>query len=1247
MKISKVLLIVFVLIGSRVHTAFSQLDELKEGFIDPPGAYSMLPFWSWNGTLERDRLLWQLEQMKEKGIDGAFMHARVGINKGGTPYFSEGWWNAVDVVIDFAAKNNFNAYLYDEDKWPSGSAGGRTLKRNPDAFVKKGLQYNTMEITGPNSIQIDQEGTVIGIYTARLTGEKTIDPSTITDITHLNHDAWQAPVGNWAIISFTQFNDPGQQIDYLDKDAVQEFIVITHEEYYRRYGKYFGNIIPGVFFDEIYASLKQKNSLVWTDDFLEQFQKIKGYALRDKLPLLVFDGGETTNELNNDYFDVFTQLYLNAWFKPYHDWCEQHGIWVTGHTEEGYENYLTQGDYFKTMGQLQVPGSDNEHYRYGFPRFISWRKPKQISSIAHIYGRERVMVEAMGGGGYVIPPEDYRSGFAMLGAYGINMFIPHLFHYDFETPITKTDYPASWFYRNPYWKYFKPLADYSKRISYMGSQGVHVCKVAMLYPLTSKWADGYSPKYDDKVYDELQGLLLKHYYDFDLIDPTSLKASNTSVKGLTIQDETYQLLILPNLDAVDLASTEKITEFVAKGGVVLSVAKIPSFSPEGREEASLVHKEMYDLFQIDPAKIYHRMFNMDRDKKHYYNVREYPSGGKAIFTQFLWEVPTILNRFLGPDLQVESNTDAGLRFNHRKVGDIHYYLVVNESKTNGTFKVTIKGTGIPEHWDPENGEINQIQNYTWKEGKTELILHLDPLAAAYIVLRPSASQPMLQEPITESDVDITEISTVENGIQVKGWGRTNRKHSLTVKIEKEEVTQTWPSSTKIQELRLDGPWEFQLTQHELDYRWVDEVPNTEIELPVMQFQWTKSSMRSPGQLSTDRWKMVKIKELYSDLLPTERHLSSWDASWVNYFDESKKLYQPEVWFRKTLELAEDIQRATIYITADKRYELFVNDQSVGADHEWRTVENYDLKNVLVKGENKIEVHVNDAEGLLAQLDIISNSGKQLTIHTDDSWEASIDRYVFLPALIISAPPLGKWGNIARPGVEMEFPLRLWYSMTLPLGAKTLLKPDIKGDYQLFINGKEIAKSFKKGQMNMLPFLENGISTIQLSILAQDMKDGLLQPLRFLCGNVSLDLASWTDYGIWWYSGRGIYKKRVNISKEYIDEKVKLEIDLGEVSHFAELWVNGKLVKFFPWGPYKGDITEFIHEGENDITIVVANLLANKALWDIPDENLHDEKSRWWHHGGVRREPDKLKSGLLGPVRIIPYTFESVTILPAE
>ena len=93
---------------------------------------------------------------------------------------------------------------------------------------------------------------------------------------------------------------------------------------------------------------------------------------------------------------------------------------------------------------------------------------------------------------------------------------------------------------------------------------------------------------------------------------------------------------------------------------------------------------------------------------------------------------------------------------------------------------------------------------------------------------------------------------------------------------------------------------------------------------------------------------------------------------------------------------------------------------------------------------------------------------------------------------------------------------------------------------------------------------------------------------------------------------------------------------SQVNYFAEIWVNEKLVTFHPWAPYRTDLTNFLKEGENTVSIVVANLLANQATWNILDANIPDKASRWWHQGSIMREKEKLVSGLLGPVSITSY-----------
>ena len=116
---------------------FVDEDSLPIYFKDPPREYSILPFWSLNNTLDSNKMNWQIDQMLDKGVYGAFMHAREGLDQSETPYFSDGWWTAIESAVKHAHQNDFLTCLYDEDKWPSGSAGGRTVQLNPERNIKK------------------------------------------------------------------------------------------------------------------------------------------------------------------------------------------------------------------------------------------------------------------------------------------------------------------------------------------------------------------------------------------------------------------------------------------------------------------------------------------------------------------------------------------------------------------------------------------------------------------------------------------------------------------------------------------------------------------------------------------------------------------------------------------------------------------------------------------------------------------------------------------------------------------------------------------------------------------------------------------------------------------------------------------------------------------------------------------------------------------------------------------------------
>ena len=107
-----------------------------ELFREPTSEYRGTPFWAWNCRLEKDELLRQLDVMKEMGFGGAHMHVRTGLD---TPYLSDEFFEMIGACIDKSEKEGMLAWLYDEDRWPSGAAGGIVTK--DEAYRQRTLLF--------------------------------------------------------------------------------------------------------------------------------------------------------------------------------------------------------------------------------------------------------------------------------------------------------------------------------------------------------------------------------------------------------------------------------------------------------------------------------------------------------------------------------------------------------------------------------------------------------------------------------------------------------------------------------------------------------------------------------------------------------------------------------------------------------------------------------------------------------------------------------------------------------------------------------------------------------------------------------------------------------------------------------------------------------------------------------------------------------------------------------------------------
>ena len=105
--------------------------ELKNAFLNPADEFSPIPFWFWNDELTEEELSRQIHDFHKKGISGFVIHPRKGLPRS-IPYLSDRFMHFVRFAVEEAEQLHMHVVLYDEAMYPSGSAHGMVVERNPE-----------------------------------------------------------------------------------------------------------------------------------------------------------------------------------------------------------------------------------------------------------------------------------------------------------------------------------------------------------------------------------------------------------------------------------------------------------------------------------------------------------------------------------------------------------------------------------------------------------------------------------------------------------------------------------------------------------------------------------------------------------------------------------------------------------------------------------------------------------------------------------------------------------------------------------------------------------------------------------------------------------------------------------------------------------------------------------------------------------------------------------------------------------
>lgn len=561
-------------------------------FKNPAKEYRGAPFWAWNCKVTKKDVDEILSDLKQMGMGGFHIHSRTGMD---LPYLSSEFMEMVDYAWNRGKQLGLLTWLYDEDRFPSGSAGGIVTKKMDfrqrvlvlapeklndyeDAFGNP-LKENQRKFLGKYAIRLQDGCLAKYIYLGAEGNEPEAD-----DIWYLYRE----------ILGDNPWFNNQAYVDTLNSGAIKEFIRITHETYAERFGKEFGESIPAIFTDEPqfwtkgaldYAQEKKNILLPFTDDFPESYQNRCGYDFFKVLPECIWElpDGKLSDK-RYYYHEHLCERFVSAFADQIGIWCCKHGIALTGHMME--EPTLASqtamlGEAMRSYRSFHIPGIDMLYDGREL------NTAKQAQSVVHQYGREGMLSELYGVTNWDFDFRGHKLSGDWQAALGVTVRVHHL-TWTSMAGEAKRDYPASIGYQSPWYREYCFLEDYFARLNTALTRGKGEVKIGVLHPIESYWLYWGSKEQTqlrreemDDHFKMLTEWLLYGLLDFDFIAESLWNEltpdSEFGREDFRVGQMRYEAIIVPDCVTIRRSSLERLKIFKEKGGTVVFMGRIPDY----------------------------------------------------------------------------------------------------------------------------------------------------------------------------------------------------------------------------------------------------------------------------------------------------------------------------------------------------------------------------------------------------------------------------------------------------------------------------------------------------------------------------------------------------------------------------------------------------------------------------------------------------------------------------------------------
>jgi hypothetical protein len=539
---------------------------------------------------------------------------------------------------------------------------------------------------------------------------------------------WGVPPGTWQLFVFCSLptgqrvngaiGGPKLVMDHLSAEAFRAHARRVGDDAIPFIGEYFGDGLRAIFCD----SLEVAANLFWSDDFLAEFRRRRGYDLTPYLPVLkvqttnepfgeyvdlpIFDMTGIGDQVRHDYRQTVSDLMAERFYGEFNKWARAHKL--LSRTQA----HGAPADVLKIYGEANIPETEDLYDEGGYD-FL-----KMAASAAHVYGRAIVGSESFvwPNALYQTTPEKMKLAADELLTAGVNAIVYHGFPYvvpeipppgwhPFSGINGAGNYSSQLNELNPFWPYLAQLNGYFARLQFLSQTGKNVAAVALYRNDLAHGAEEMPPT------PKLNQALMDTGYNYDHINAESLLRCTVREKYLkTLGGASYKALVLPALEAIDATLAEKLVDFAREGLPVLFAGQTPSQA---------------DGFLDDER-------NTGRVRAAMQAIRKWPNVSLAAD---IVGMISSLTRVASPNVKFHGRP---LPFIQKQIGAIDAFFLRNPSDSVHELYAEFEAEGAPELWDAWTGKTSALSGYQRRGQRVEVHHDLNPFASALIVFDPDA-----------------------------------------------------------------------------------------------------------------------------------------------------------------------------------------------------------------------------------------------------------------------------------------------------------------------------------------------------------------------------------------------------------------------------------------------------------------------------------------------------------------------------